>query len=358
VRESADAIVIGAGIIGASIAWRLAQNGLQVILVDAGRAGGEASWAGAGMLAPGGEITQWTQWSDFALHSHSLYPGFIDELTEETDYSIDFQRNGALEVASTEADWLALRERAERQKGWGIPSELVESKDYPAALFYPQDSIVDPRQVTSALLAACRSRGTCLRENHAVSAIHAKPGSVTVDTEAGTLSGGIAVLAAGAWSGGIQFDFAGRAEKLPGSFPVRGHLIGYRAAPGVCPTILRNGETYLLQRANGFLIAGTSTENVGFDRRIDPAIVSEIARRAESLLPCLKEVGPPEAWLGFRPRADAHQPQIARFADSNLWLAYGHYRNGILLAPATAERVAEQIMSSLEKGWTSPSGSR
>jgi len=358
VRESADAIVIGAGIVGASIAWRLAQKGLQVVLVDAGRAGGEASWAGAGMLAPGGEITQWTQWSDFALHSHSLYPGFIDELTQETGCPIDFQRKGAIEVASTEADWLALQRRAELQKGWGIPSEVVESKDHPAALFYPEDAIVDPRQVTGALLAACQSRGACLRENQPVSCIHAEPGSVTVETKTGKLSAGIAVLAAGAWSGGIQFDFTGQPEQLPGSFPVRGHLIGYRASPGVCPTILRNGETYLLQRANGFLIAGTSTENVGFDRRIDPAIVAEIARRAEGLLPCLKDAGSPEAWVGFRPRADAHQPQIARFADSNLWLAYGHYRNGILLAPATAERISEQIISSLEKGWTFPDGSR
>jgi glycine oxidase len=147
------------------------------------------------------------------------------------------------------------------------------------------------------------------------------------------------VLAAGAWSGGIPCA----PQPVPGSHPVRGHLIGYRAAPGLCPAILRSEETYLLQRASGLLIAGSSTENVGFDRRLDPAIVAGIARRAEALLPVLREAPAPDAWLGFRPRSDAHRPIIGRHADSALWLAYGHFRNGILLAPATAARIAAGI---------------
>ena len=112
---SETAIVIGAGVIGASIAWRLAQRGLRVTLIDAGKAGGEASWAGAGMLAPGGEINQWNQWAEFTLHSHGLYPAFVEELRRETGYSIDYQQHGAIEVAKTEADWIALQQRAERQ---------------------------------------------------------------------------------------------------------------------------------------------------------------------------------------------------------------------------------------------------
>jgi glycine oxidase len=116
------AIVIGAGVIGASIAWRLAQRGLQVTLVDAGRAGGEASWAGAGMLAPGGEINQWTQWAEFTLHSRSLYTDFVEELRQQSGCAIEYQCNGAIEIASTEGEWLALQERAERQRQWGIPS--------------------------------------------------------------------------------------------------------------------------------------------------------------------------------------------------------------------------------------------
>src|SRR5947209_17582578 len=114
-----DAIVIGGGIIGLSIAWRLAQRGMRVTLLDAGKAGSEASWAGAGMLAPGGEVTERTEWSDFALHSLQLYPRFIAELEQESGCAIDYQRTGAIEIATTESDWIALRERARKQQDLG-----------------------------------------------------------------------------------------------------------------------------------------------------------------------------------------------------------------------------------------------
>src|SRR5260370_25907507 len=139
-----DTIVIGAGIIGLSIAWRLAQRGLRVTLIDASKAGSEASWAGAGMLAPGGEVTERTEWSDFALHSLHLYPGFIAELEQESGCAIDYQRSGAIEIATTEADWISLQERAAKQRELGIPSVLADRKN---ALFYPEDASVDPRDV-------------------------------------------------------------------------------------------------------------------------------------------------------------------------------------------------------------------
>src|SRR5262249_21362627 len=222
----------------------------------------------------------------------------------------------------------------------------------------PEDAAVDPRNVTHALLAACRSRGVEIRENMPVTAIYSSPGAIAVDTPAGKFTSRIAVLAAGAWSGSIPFFDSGAARRLPGSFPVRGHLAGYHLKPGSCPTILRQGHTYIVQRANGFTICGTSMETVGFDRRIDPKTVSGIIRRAEALLPLLAHAGTPEVWIGFRPRADAHRPHIERFQDSNLWLAYGHFRNGILLAPATAERIATQITSSPGTELLSPSGNR
>jgi glycine oxidase len=342
-----DAVVIGAGIIGSSIAWRLAQEGLSVTLLDAGIAGGEASWAGAGMLAPGGEVTDRTEWSDFAVHSLRLYPRFIAELVRESGCPIDYQQNGAIDVAASEADWPALQDRAAKQRALGIPSVPAQRAH---ALFYPEDAAVDPRDVMRALLAACRLRGVQVTENLAVTAIYASAGSIALETPAGPIAAGSAVLAAGAWSGSIPFSDGGVARKLPGSFPVKGHLVGYRLEPGSCPTILRQGHTYILQRSSGFTICGSSMETVGFDRRVNPDIVRDIVRRGETLLPILRGAGSPDAWIGFRPRADAHRPHIGRFADSNLWLAYGHFRNGILLAPATAERVATEITSSAGTG--------
>src|SRR5690242_2519109 len=166
-----DVAVVGAGIIGGSIAWRLRQRGASVILLDRGRVGGEASWAGAGMLAPGGEIETRSAWSDLALESLRRYPDFVGELAQETGVSIDFQQQGAVEVALTEDEAAELDRRAAAQVGIGIPSEPIASAAVPLlapgivqARFFPEDALVDPRHITRALRSACLSAGVELRE--------------------------------------------------------------------------------------------------------------------------------------------------------------------------------------------------
>jgi glycine/D-amino acid oxidase-like deaminating enzyme len=116
-------------------------------------------------------------------------------------------------------------------------------------------------------------------------------------------------------------------------------------APGSLGPILRHGHTYVMQRSNGFTIAGTSSETVGFDRMLDAAVVADIHARGCELLPALCAAGEPEAWLGFRPATADLEPHVGRLENTALWLAYGHYRNGILLAPATAARLARLIAS-------------
>jgi glycine oxidase len=352
-----DVIIAGAGIIGSSIAWRLAQGGLRVALLDAGRMGAEASWAGAGMLAPGGEIEARSPWNDFALESLRLYPDFVAELHSETGCPVDFQALGAVELALSEEECGVLEARSRLQASLGIPScplsmdELSKQvplalDDAAGALFYPQDAMVDPRDVMHALRSACLSRGVTIREGVRVSEIRPAMASVEVVTAEGSLEAGAAVLAAGAWSS--QITVAGLS--LPRAYPVRGHLIGFRLAARSLGPILRHGHTYLLQRAGGFTIAGTSSEHAGFDRAVDLAITSEIHSRAAQILPVLAGLAPEERWLGFRPAAEADTPVVGRAHDHPLWLAYGHYRNGILMAPATAERVAREIRANSETG--------
>lgn len=157
-----------------------------------------------------------------------------------------------------------------------------------------------------------------------------------------------AVIAAGAWSSSIAVTIAGRPFPLPRAFPVKGHLLGYRLPPGSIPNTIRSGHTYVFQRADGFTIAGSTTENAGFDRTVDPQVIAELAARASALVPALCHLAPESAWIGFRPGIDAPAPQIGRALSSRLWLAYGHYRNGILLAPATAERISQEIDAALE----------
>jgi glycine oxidase len=144
------------------------------------------------------------------------------------------------------------------------------------------------------------------------------------------------VIAAGAWSSDLF-------PRLPRTFPVRGHLLGYQLTPGALDTILRHRNTYLVQRRSGFLVAGTSTEHVGFDRSIDENTVEDIHRRACDLLPALAAVRPDEQWIGFRPGIDASGPAVGRIAGTAVWTAFGHYRNGILLAPETARVIAESV---------------
>jgi glycine oxidase len=130
---------------------------------------------------------------------------------------------------------------------------------------------------------------------------------------------------------------------------VKGHLLGYRLPAGSLTATVRHDHTYVLQRADGFTIAGSSTEDAGYDRTIDSEIVSNIAGRAAQLVPSLASLKPESVWIGFRPALAAHAaPRIGRVESSRLWLAYGHYRNGILLAPATCDQLCRQIAAALE----------
>ena len=348
-----DAIVAGAGIIGSSIAWRLAQKGIRVLLLDAGKMGAEASYAGAGMLAPGGEIDTPSPVHDLAAEGLRLYPAFVAELEEETGFHIDFQRLGAVELATSRKEWAELQARAERQASLGIPSAPLSPndlrthaplarQDVAGALFYPQDASVDPRDIMAALRIACRARGVEIREGTRVAGIRPDAASVRIETSEGSFDAAAAVLACGAWSS--EIPIAGLA--VPKAFPVRGHLIGYRLEPHSIGPLLRHGHTYLLQRSGGFVVAGTSSEQVGFDRTLDQGVISDIQTRAATLVPALGRCQPSEAWIGFRPASGGDQPALGRAGETALWLAYGHYRNGILMAPATAHRIAEGITAS------------
>jgi glycine oxidase len=345
-----DAIVAGAGIIGGSIAWRLGQAGLRVLLLDSGRMGKEASWAAAGMLAPGAEFEAPSPLASFALESLRAYPAFVTELEEETGLAIDYRRLGAIEVAGSEAEWRALQTRVIAQAGLGIAAcpmsreELLREipvidASSAGAYFYPEDAVVDPRQIMRALRAACLGRGIELREGVPVMGMRPMTRAVEVLTKDGIFVTGSAVLAAGAWSSLVGI----MGYCVPRAFPVRGHLMGFHLEPGSLGPILRREHTYILQRSGGFTIAGTSSEQCGFDRALSPPVLYDIQARTSNLLPLLAGHEPCETWLGFRPGIEGEGPVVEAVLGSPLWLAYGHYRNGILLAPATAGRVAGRI---------------
>ena len=339
--------VIGGGIIGATIAWRLAQQNRRVVLFERHTIGGEASWAGAGMLAPGGEIEEPSRFAELCLESRGLYRRYIEQLSKETNLSIEYRECGALDLAYSAESWQALKERATHQAALGIRSRELSSdrvrafspyvctENLEGALFFPDDAIVNPREITAALRIACLRSGVEVRENAPVERIAVSENEVVVEGVAFS----DAVVACGAWSGELSVSGI---SPLPPAHPVKGHLLGFDLQLGACPTILRNGHAYLLQRGNGLLIAGASVERVGFNRDVDPSIVQNLYQEAMRTLPILEKLQPADVWTGFRPgSAGLH---MGRWQGSRLYLAYGHFRNGILLAPITGQVIAGQLI--------------
>lgn len=351
----ANVAVAGGGIVGASIAWRLAQRGFAVTLFDAGALGGEASWAGAGMLAPGGEVTTESPWTSLALDSWRAYGDYVEELENGSGETIDYRVCGAVEPAYSPQEWNALEARALRQERMGIPSlpltpdqairrvPLLNPQGLVAARWYPADAIVNPRDVMKALRVVLERRGVAIRENTRVTAIDAGPENVRLFAGAVEFAAEAAVVAAGAWASGVSITIAGEPWQGPRAYPIRGHLMGFELPPGTLGPFIRWNHTYLLQRVNGILLAGASEEEVGFDRALDSAAVAAIHQRARFLLPGVLDVPPAAVWNGFRPAAEGKLPVLGAINGSRLFAAYGHYRNGILMAPATARVIADSI---------------
>jgi glycine/D-amino acid oxidase-like deaminating enzyme len=281
------------------------------------------------MLAPGGEYEVGGELARMAVESLRVYPDFVRELEAESGMGIDFRLCGAIEAGDEDE----LSRRAAEQAAVGITSSPFSYRGR-TARFYPGDAVVDPRHVTKALKASCEKRGVLLRENEAVTRV--LENGRGVETSTGTHEDDGVLIAAGAWSSSL---FPG----LPKTMPVRGHLIAWKKQKGFLEPILRDRKTYLLQRASGWLIAGSTTEHAGFDRSIDEQAVEDVRRRAIALLPELGEDPPDERWNGFRPGIVGDKPEIGRVEGTRVWKAFGHYRNGILLAPITADRIVASL---------------
>jgi glycine oxidase len=323
--HSADVLIVGGGLIGSSIAWRLAQKGTNVTVVDAGNLGGEASTAGAGMLAPGSEAKQASPWLDLGIESLRMYPTFIEELRAETGFDVEFRVCGCLVIdPGDDAERL---ESLHREAGIRVERRRE-------GLLYPDDALTDPSSLLRTLRLAAKKNGVTI-EHEAI-------------TEVETSHHRAVVIAAGAWSNSLNVTNNGEALRLPESTPVKGHLIGFQMRQGLLGPFLRKDHTYVLQRSDGLVIAGTTEENVGFDTSVEFAACDAIHRRAAEVVPELAAAEPVRRWIGFRPGPEAPDgPILQRIAGTNVWLAYGHYRNGILLTPVTAQRIATEISAEL-----------
>jgi glycine oxidase len=342
-------VIIGAGVAGLSIGWRLAQAGADVTVLERAQPGSGASWAAAGMIAVTAELFDaHAAEIEFARHSNLLWPGFAEELEAASNLVIGFSHNGALILAEDEAARARLARKAEGREMHGLemlgPEQVRAlapqvSGPVAGALWSPREAQVDNRALGMALTFAFQRAGGKLAVNEAVVRIERRNGAAAIaHTPFGLYHADAFVLAAGAWSGLIE-------PELAPITPVKGEMIALAPPPDAAlpgPVIWGHG-IYAVPR-DGRLLIGATVENAGFDTGLSNAARKFLRAGAEALMPGLRGWTVVEHWAGLRPRAPDGLPLLGPTTVDGLWLAGGQFRNGILFAPAIAENIAAQLL--------------
>jgi glycine oxidase len=348
--------IIGAGVIGMAIAWRLVQRGAKVTVFDKGAAGSGASHAAAGMLAAHLEAEPREE-NLVALNraSQALWPAFAQELEAASGLPVDRRTEGTLLLALTGDDQSRLKHVLSFQKSLGLPLEWLTTAEVrrrepyltptiSGAIFSPQDHQVDNRAVAAALRMAVLKAGVTLRENTPVERVVTSNNRVTGIGIAGeAIAADVVILAAGAWSRSI----AGLpASSLPPVRPVKGQMLALRMDPQapLLQHVVWAPGAYLVPRKDGRLLIGATVEEKGFDPNLTAGGQLALLEATWRALPGIEELPIHEMWVGFRPGSRDDAPIIGPSSIAGLVYATGHYRNGILLTPITAEAVATLVM--------------
>jgi glycine oxidase len=350
-------VVIGAGVIGLGIAWRLAQAGCAVTVFDRDEAGHGASWAAAGMLAAAVETEPGEEpLLPLALESQRLWPDFARELEAASGISVNYRDEGTLVVALNRDDAAQLRHSYEFQKGLDLDLHWLNAAEararephlkpgIAAAVWSPRDHQVENRDLGRALAVAARKAGVELVEHCAVrEAVLAGDRITGVVTERGREPADVVVLAAGAWSreiGGIPPAY------LPPVRPIKGQMLALQMDPAA--PLLRHvvwlPRAYLTPRNDGRLIIGATVEERGFDTNLTAGGMLALLEGAWRAVPTIEELPIAETWVGFRPGSRDDAPMLGPSGIDGLVVATGHHRNGILLTPVTAAVVSAFVLT-------------
>jgi glycine oxidase len=349
--------IIGAGVIGLSIGWRLTQAGAAVDIFDRGPAGAGASWAAAGMLAAGAEAEP-SEERLLALNrtSQALWPAFARELEAASGIDVGYRCEGTLIIALNRDELERLRADYEFQTGLGIPLHWLSAAEAKrrephlaagtlAAVHAPEDHQVDNRQLVRALIAACRGAGARIHENVADLGVEVIAGRVAgISLADGRRGCDAVVLAAGAWSRQIP---GLPPQALPPVRPIKGQMLALsmdREAP-LLRHVLWAARIYLVPRSSGRLVVGATVEERGFDPQLTAGGMLALLEAAWRVLPGIEELALEESWAGFRPGSPDDAPILGPSAIEGLVIATGHHRNGILLTPVTAQAIGDYVLT-------------
>jgi glycine oxidase len=342
-------VVIGAGVAGLSIGWRLAQAGCEVVVLERARPGGGATWAAGGMIAAAAENLDDTKPdAQFAAQAAALWPDFAHRIESSSGRAVFYRRDGSLVVASSKEDLQHLSERSPKGTSLLQPEdarsfEPLLARDIAGALFAPDDAQVDNRALGLALAVAFVNAGGLLQMNEAVVGLEIAGGRIKgARTPFALYEGDVFVIAAGAWSGELK---GVPPEVLPPIVPVKGEMIALKPTDGhALPTRLVWGnEIYLIPRGDRLLVGATSTRE-GFDTALTDTARDWLASRARTLMPALAHWDIVEHWAGLRPGSPDDLPVVGETALAGLFVASGQFRNGILFAPAIADAVHSLIL--------------
>jgi len=346
-------IVIGAGVVGSAVAWELARRGAVVRTLDDRPPAMGATQASAGMLAPFTESKDRNDaFFELAVRSLELYDGFVKSVVSTSGLPIGYQRTGTLEVATSREHMAELEDLADRLKGRGVALRLLDARvaraeephlsaDVAGGLLIETHGFVNAVELTRALAMAARCHAARAIEGQA-SRISRSPDGVVVETSGGTLSADAVVLAAGSWSAQLEIDGVSR----PPVRPVRGQLLHLAWRGSGLRRVLWGERCYMVPWPDGTLLVGATMEEVGFDERTTVAGVQGLLEAACALVPGAADAGFLSARAGLRPGSPDAMPVIGpSLAMDGLVYATGHFRNGVLLAPVTAQLVADAMLS-------------
>ena len=344
-----DFLIIGGGVIGMMTALQLADAGQQVTLVERGECGKEASWAGGGIVSPlypwryDAAISQLSRWSE------GVYPSLSLRLLEETGIDPEYRQRGLLYLNVDDAD-KALRWARQLGKPLErVGADFVHTKEPgvamagDSALWMPTlGSVRNPRLAKALKARLTAMPQVTLREQCEVSGLLQKEGNVEgVMTAQGPITAGRIIVCGGAWTAQLLAQLN---VQLPVR-PVKGQMIAYQAPKGLVQRVVLKDGRYIIPRADGLLLVGSTLEEAGFDKTTDAAALASLKHSAEAILPALETCPIAHQWAGLRPGSPAGVPFIGALQEwPNVYINAGHYRNGLVLAPASTHLLADQLL--------------
>ncbi|PCH60703.1 MAG: glycine oxidase ThiO [Gammaproteobacteria bacterium] len=344
-----DVVVIGGGVIGMMSARVLALRGARVTLIERGRLGAQSSWAGGGILSA---LIPWQTTeaiSRLILWGHYHYPSLVEMLNSETDIDAQYYRSGMVvttpvtDIDTAHAWAVEQGFQAETLSNEGVATLLPETKiidETHAAIYLPEIAQIRNPRLIKALAQSLRNLGVLIQEGCEIKEIVTQGRRVAgVKTSAQTYAADHVVLAAGAWAARLMPELVQRQVQ-----PIRGEMLLYKVAPNLLSSMIVAEGGYLIPRQDGHILCGSTVEEVGFDCSTTQNALSQLSARAECLLPSLKKASIVGHWAGLRPGSGDGVPVLSRHSEyDNLTVNCGHFRNGIAMAPASAQIVADLV---------------